>query len=363
MGPAADELAVHARLMIGIMVNDLSVGTTIANLGMTEVKFPHPLFEDDTVHCTTEVISKRKSTSRPGAGIVDSTIALTIRTTSSSPNAAARFSCACGRADALTAFRTGRRRQQARQGDGERRRRGHRRSGRFDLAGRQGGGATERSSLMPTPSKPPPALACWSASTALRPALPTPISSDRARVPRRHHAAEGRRRRGHSGRRQAGECARRSRSGRRPIKIVAIATETARALFLAGTYRGASARLEGLTWGAEDFPPRLGAEANRDPAAVSSTPIGWRAHLPCRRRGRGVQAIDTVTVDFRNVAALRRRPRRRAATALPARWRSIRHRCRSSTRCSPRRRRHGEGARRRRRVRANPARVPSASTA
>jgi acyl dehydratase len=58
-------------LMIGIMVNDLSIGTTIANLGMTEVKFPHPLFEGDTVHCNTEVISKRESTSRPGAGIVE----------------------------------------------------------------------------------------------------------------------------------------------------------------------------------------------------------------------------------------------------------------------------------------------------
>ena len=57
-------------LMIGISVNDLTVGTTIANLGMTEVKFPHPLFENDTVHCTTEVIGKRESKSRPGAGIV-----------------------------------------------------------------------------------------------------------------------------------------------------------------------------------------------------------------------------------------------------------------------------------------------------
>jgi len=58
-------------LMIGIMVNDLSVGTTIANLGMTEVKFPHPLFEGDTVHCTSEVIGKRESSSRKGAGIVE----------------------------------------------------------------------------------------------------------------------------------------------------------------------------------------------------------------------------------------------------------------------------------------------------
>jgi acyl dehydratase len=58
-------------LMIGISVNDLTVGTTIANLGMTEVKFPHPLFEGDTVHCTTEIVAKRESKSHPGAGIVE----------------------------------------------------------------------------------------------------------------------------------------------------------------------------------------------------------------------------------------------------------------------------------------------------
>jgi acyl dehydratase len=58
-------------LMIGIQVSDMTVGTTIANLGMTEVKFPHPLFENDTVHGTTEIIGKRESQSRPGAGIVE----------------------------------------------------------------------------------------------------------------------------------------------------------------------------------------------------------------------------------------------------------------------------------------------------
>ena len=58
-------------LMIGIQVSHMTVGTTIANLGMTEVKFPHPLFEGDTVHCTTEVIGTRASNSKPGAGIVE----------------------------------------------------------------------------------------------------------------------------------------------------------------------------------------------------------------------------------------------------------------------------------------------------
>jgi acyl dehydratase len=58
-------------LMIGIQVADMTVGTTIANLGMTDVKFPHPLFENDTIHSTTEIIGKRESASRPGAGIVE----------------------------------------------------------------------------------------------------------------------------------------------------------------------------------------------------------------------------------------------------------------------------------------------------
>lgn len=58
-------------LLIGISVNDTTVGTTIANLGMTDIKFPHPLFQGDTIHCTTEVMSKRDSKSRPDAGVVD----------------------------------------------------------------------------------------------------------------------------------------------------------------------------------------------------------------------------------------------------------------------------------------------------
>ena len=58
-------------LMIGMSVNDLTVGTTIANLGMSSVKFPHPLFEGDTVHSSTLIISKRESKSRPAAGILE----------------------------------------------------------------------------------------------------------------------------------------------------------------------------------------------------------------------------------------------------------------------------------------------------
>ena len=58
-------------LMIGISVNDTTNGTTIANLGMTDVRFPAPLFEGDSVRCETEVVGKRESKSRPDAGIVE----------------------------------------------------------------------------------------------------------------------------------------------------------------------------------------------------------------------------------------------------------------------------------------------------
>ena len=58
-------------LMIGMSVNDTTVGTTIANLGMTDVRFPAPLFEGDTVRATTEVLSVRPSSSRPEAGLVE----------------------------------------------------------------------------------------------------------------------------------------------------------------------------------------------------------------------------------------------------------------------------------------------------
>jgi len=90
------------------------------------------------------------------------------------------------------------------------------------------------------------------------------------------------------------------------IRIVAIATETATALFLAGTYGGASTRLEGLTWGAEDLSAELGAEANRDGEGRFLDPYRLaRALCLAGAAAARVQAIDTVAVDFRNAAALR----------------------------------------------------------
>jgi acyl dehydratase len=57
-------------LLIGMTVNDTTLGTTLANLGMKEVNFPKPLFHGDSVKARTTVRSKRESKSRPNEGIV-----------------------------------------------------------------------------------------------------------------------------------------------------------------------------------------------------------------------------------------------------------------------------------------------------
>ena len=56
--------------MVGMSVNDTTFGTTVANLGMTDVKFPHPLFEGDSIRIRTTVLAVRESKSRTGEGIV-----------------------------------------------------------------------------------------------------------------------------------------------------------------------------------------------------------------------------------------------------------------------------------------------------
>ena len=91
------------------------------------------------------------------------------------------------------------------------------------------------------------------------------------------------------------------------IDIIAIATETAQAIFLAGTYGGSSKRLKALTWGAEDLSVELGAEANRDRDGNFLDPYRLARSLCLAGAAAAqVQAIDTVYVDFRNEAGFRR---------------------------------------------------------
>ena len=57
-------------LVIGLSVQDTTLGTTIANLGMTDTIFPKPVFADDTIRAVTKVLELRDSKSRPTQGIV-----------------------------------------------------------------------------------------------------------------------------------------------------------------------------------------------------------------------------------------------------------------------------------------------------
>ena len=91
------------------------------------------------------------------------------------------------------------------------------------------------------------------------------------------------------------------------IKILAQAVESAAGFFLAGSFRDASARLIGLTWGPEDLSAELGAEANRNADGALTEPYRLARSLCLYAAAAAkVPAIETVYVDFRNTEGLRR---------------------------------------------------------
>lgn len=91
------------------------------------------------------------------------------------------------------------------------------------------------------------------------------------------------------------------------VKILAQAVESAAGLFAAGTFRGASTRLIGLTWGPEDLSAELGANANRDATGTLTEPYRLaRSMCLYGAAAAKLPAIETVYVDFRNSEGLRR---------------------------------------------------------
>jgi len=57
-------------LVIGLSIQDTTLGTTIGNLGMTDTTFPKPVFAGDTIRSETKIVEKRERKSRPTQGIV-----------------------------------------------------------------------------------------------------------------------------------------------------------------------------------------------------------------------------------------------------------------------------------------------------
>ncbi|NDG16131.1 MAG: CoA ester lyase, partial [Betaproteobacteria bacterium] len=88
-------------------------------------------------------------------------------------------------------------------------------------------------------------------------------------------------------------------------RILPVATEVAGALFSLNTYAGCSARLAGLTWGAEDLATSVGASTNKkDNGEFDDTFLLARSLCLLAAAHAGVQAIDTLSVDFRNTESL-----------------------------------------------------------
>lgn len=56
--------------LVGLSVSQLTLGTLVANLGFSEVSFPHPVHLGDTLYAETLVTGARLSDSRPGEGVV-----------------------------------------------------------------------------------------------------------------------------------------------------------------------------------------------------------------------------------------------------------------------------------------------------
>src|SRR5487761_2259459 len=91
------------------------------------------------------------------------------------------------------------------------------------------------------------------------------------------------------------------------IKILAQTVESAAGLFSAGTYRGSSARLIGMTWGPEDLSAELGAEANREADGTLTEPYRLARSFCLFGAAAGqVPAVETIHVNFRDPEVLRR---------------------------------------------------------
>lgn len=91
------------------------------------------------------------------------------------------------------------------------------------------------------------------------------------------------------------------------VRIIPVVTETPAAMFELKTYKGASSRLLGLTWGAEDLSTALGASTNRvESGEYEFTYQLARSLCLVGAHAAGLQAVETITANFRDQAQLLR---------------------------------------------------------
>ena len=88
------------------------------------------------------------------------------------------------------------------------------------------------------------------------------------------------------------------------VRVVAIATETPAAMFALGGYAGVSARLEAITWGAEDLAACIGGNNRRSDGVYDDIYRLARALCLAAASAAGVMPLDTIYTDFRDAAGL-----------------------------------------------------------
>jgi len=94
------------------------------------------------------------------------------------------------------------------------------------------------------------------------------------------------------------------------LRIIPVTGETPQAVLNANSYEGVSPRLAGLTWGAEDLATAVGASGNRDERGEFEFTFQLaRSLCLLGAHAAGIQAIDTITADFRDHARLEREVR------------------------------------------------------
>ena len=293
-------------LMIGISVNDTTIGTTIGNLGMTDVKFPAPLFEGDTIRVETEIVAIRTSKSRNDAGIVD----FQHRAFKQDGTLVAE----CRRQGFMLKAARLMRSQLFVPGDSQRKMEKGLASGAdclfIDL---EDSVATARKDEARAMAR---AFLEESHKLAKRPllfvrvnALDTglidrdldaimPAKPDGILLPKSQGGADVQH--------LSAKLAVREAENDLPdthTKIACVATETASAIFGLSTYAGASRRLCALTWGAEDLSAELGTETSRLPDGTPTPPYALARTLTLIAAvSAGVQPIDTVYPNFRDGA-------------------------------------------------------------
>jgi citrate lyase subunit beta/citryl-CoA lyase len=104
-----------------------------------------------------------------------------------------------------------------------------------------------------------------------------------------------------------GHAEERTALGRQPTRILPIVTETPASVLQLSTYIGASSRTIGMSWGAEDLSAVVGSLSSRTAAGTLSSPYRLVRDLCLLTAAAAdVQPIDTVFVNFRDTAGLRR---------------------------------------------------------